>query len=670
MALRRNLCPNPALGVDLTGWGGNPGNVTLSRAAVTGFDRPYAAEASWTWGSYVASARASVSEGLSYAASGYMRHGAGIVVDVRAYIYWYDNTGAVLGQSDTKTTGIAGGTVTRLSHVATAPAGAVSAALVLYNDDFDQYQIYATVDVTQVLIEQTTVVDPYADGDTAGWQWDGTPGLSTSSETTATEVSVVPADVTVEALAASAVIAYSAAPADVIAAALPTALVHPSPAEVVVEALSVTVAHHVETQPSDTAVEATYANARATHPDPVDVVVEALPVRFGIAGQLPSRRAPAAPLALPLTRVLAQSILSGQWLSWELPVTDLEITWSLSGPTMITGEFTPEITALTDLGLEAWGTWIHVEDSGLIRASAILQPTSLDGETLSLQAVGPMGYAARIPYRGVFSGIQVDPADMVRHLWDHIQSHPRGDLGIAVYGSTPVRIGTPEVDVEFTTETGEHVDFSAGPYKLQWWENTLCGREIDQLAAETPFDYLERAAWNADKTAVEHWIDLAHPRIGRRLSGLHFAQGENILEVAPLEEPENAYASQVYVHGKGEGVTTVTGYAGRDVGGRLRLPVVVEDQSVGTKTRARALASEQLAARQAALVEVPEIAIDVRHPNAPLGSFAPGDEIAPQLQLAYVGQITAWHRITAIRYRPEAEAAALSLTRRSEFSDR
>lgn len=371
-------------------------------------------------------------------------------------------------------------------------------------------------------------------------------------------------------------------------------------------------------------------------------------------------------------RFLAQAILTGQWLHWDLPITDPEITWAVSGPTVITGKLQPEIRDLADLGLEPWGTWLHVEDSGIIRASGILQPTTLDGESLAIQAIGPSGYAARIPYRGQFSGIQVDPADVVRHLWGHIQAHPRGDLGVTVLGATPLRIGTEERDVNFETGTGEEVSFTAGPYKLDWFENTLCGAEIDDLAREAPFDYLEQCAWNTDETDVVHWIDLRYPRIGRRLFHLRFADGgENVLESAPIEEPEKAYASQVYVQGKGEGDSAVTGYAGRDVGGRLRLPVVVEDKTIASTERAKAVAAEQLAARQATLVECPQIAVNVKHPNAKLGTFAPGDEIPLTLtELPYVGTFAAFHRVTAVKYLPDAEVAVLDLTRQDEFSDR
>lgn len=451
-----------------------------------------------------------------------------------------------------------------------------------------------------------------------------------------------------------------------------TNIARPGPGAVTVTGPPPRVAHVYHTAPGAAAVSGPPAFSGALAPDAGRISVYGPPPYVGFRQDGAFRGLP--PVVFPPTpRLIAQRILTGEWLSWELPVTEPEVTWTLSGPTLISGKFEPEIGSLAELGLDAWGTWIHLEDSGLIRASGILQPATIDGDTLSFDAVGPSGYAARVPYRGTYSQIGVDPADVVRELWSHIQSYPRGDLGVVIIGSTPVRLGTePAEDVDFETGAGEGVSFqTGGPYRLDWFENTLCGKEIDDLAKETPFDYLERCAWNPQRTAVEHWIEIGYPTIGRRLFDARFAQGENILEHASIEEPESTYADQVFVQGKGEGSSTVVGYAGTSVGDRLRLPVVVEDKTVESDARARALASEELAARLAALVEVPEVVVDVRDDNALLGTFGPGDEGLIELfDLPYVGTYREWSRLTSVRYLLDREVAVLSLSRRGEFSDR
>lgn len=372
------------------------------------------------------------------------------------------------------------------------------------------------------------------------------------------------------------------------------------------------------------------------------------------------------------TRVIAQSILDGRFLHWDLPVSDLEVTWSLSAPTRIAGAIDPESLDLADSGIEAWGTWLHVEDSGLIRASGILQPAQADGEKLSIEALGPSAYAARVPYRAQYSRVQVDPADVVRHLWAHIQSQPRGNLELQVHGTTPVRIGTDQAAAASTTDTDDTTSTpdsgSTGPYTLDWWDSTLCGQEINSLAGETPFDYLERAQWNPARTGVEQHIDISYPRAGTRRPDLRIAQGENVIESAAIEEPDDTYADTVYVHGRGEGPDAVTGYAAAPVGGRLRLPVVVVDKTIAAPRRARARAGAELATRRAALVEVPEVAVHAHHPNAPIGSVRPGDEVLVQLVLPWVGDFRAWHRVLGVRYVEASEAMVLTLSRRYEFA--
>lgn len=449
-------------------------------------------------------------------------------------------------------------------------------------------------------------------------------------------------------------------------------VVHLPVGEVSVEARPVAVVRVVATSPADVMVDG-FDVSSSFVVAVGDLIVEGLPVTVAYGAEVSASRRGLPPVIfLPSTRVIAQNILTGEFLHWDLPVKDLEITWTLSGPTVISGMFEPEIRELDGLPLTAHGTWLHVEDSGLIRASGILQPTRADDQKLSVEALGPSSYAAAIPYRGVFSQIGVDPAAVVKHLWQHIQSYPRGDLGVQVHGVTPVKLGTePSEQVDFVTGGGEQVSFDrGGPYKLEWFTNRLIGAEIDELAGETPFDYTERAQWNADKTDVEHHIEIAYPRTGRRRTDLRFADGENILESAPIEEPDGVYADEVIVQGSGEGQSAITGRAALPTPSRLRMPVVVVDKSVTSKQRADARAAEELAARLAAMIEVSEIAVQAKHANAPLGSFSVGDEIQTHLVLPHVGAVSPWSRITGIRYLAETEAAVLALTRRGEFASR
>lgn len=442
----------------------------------------------------------------------------------------------------------------------------------------------------------------------------------------------------------------------------------PAPADVVVDGQAVNLAHLV---PVDGVAEITVEGltigiSRRLRAGEIEVAGLEIQVAYGSTGS----GGQAGIVAIPpsnTTRFIVQSVLTGEFVTWDLPIVNPTISHVLSGPTTITGDLDPEDPELVDLvesgRLEAWACWIHVETDGLIRASGILQPLQVDGEAFSIEATGPSGYLRGLPYLGELSAIAIDPADVVREIWAHAQSYPDGKLGVTVNGATPVRIGEPEPVEGVEYAEGER---PSGPYHLSWWEGTDSGREIDSLAQETPFDYVERCAWNADKSAVNHWIDLAYPRIGARRNDLRFADGENITGVVPVEETEDLYASQVVMYGKGEGRDTIRGYAGNPHGRRLRRVAVLQDSTVESTSRAGALAAVELERRRG-LIDVTDIEVEARHPNAQFGSYSVGDDILIDVEVAWLGRLRQYERILSITYSPDGEIVRLQLRRAEAF---
>ncbi|MGW4422535.1 hypothetical protein [Streptosporangium sp. NPDC004631] len=178
MADRHNLCTNPALGVDVTGWGGGS---TPARTAVTGFARPWAAR--YTAGTFMSTAPTNVSAvtpGLDYTLAIYVRVATFNVGAGAIYIEWINAGGSGFGYPSANFTASIGA-VTRVSITGTAPANAVAARVII---DGINYNINTT-DFTALLIEQTGTLGTYFDGDSTNGSWDGTPGLSASTLTTA-----------------------------------------------------------------------------------------------------------------------------------------------------------------------------------------------------------------------------------------------------------------------------------------------------------------------------------------------------------------------------------------------------------------------------------------------------------------------------------------------------
>lgn len=494
--------------------------------------------------------------------------------------------------------------------------------------------------------------------------------VSTDSQTVETDhaVNVPPIDITTQL---PTVITYQSWRLGIIdvttqlPAVDPASLVDTPAVDITIQFPVVDPAHVIDLQLIDVQVVAQPTSTQAFNDDPIQIEVEVLPVEAGFSVEQFSliRGLPAQPVISP-TRIIAQSILTKEFLHWELPVSNIQVTYALSGPNTISGEFTNEILDLRDAGLEPWGTWIHVEEDGFIRASGILMPTSLDqNEKLSLEAVGFSSYPAGMPYTAQYSGIAVDPADIVRHLWAHLQSFPDGNLGVTVVGTTSKKIGDP---VPPPDENG-NIPTDTGPYKLDWWEATDCGSEISNLAQETPFDFVERSEWNATKTDVLHYIDIGYPRIGTRRYDLRFAQDENLLTAVGPEEVEGFYASSVILMGKGEGSTIVRGYAGRPSTKRIRRVVVMDDGTVDNVTRANSLCAVELERRQA-ILDIREVEIDARHPNARLGSFRAGDDILLDVDVPWIGKIRQWERVTSYTYSPETDSIRVEMQRAESFS--
>lgn len=443
-------------------------------------------------------------------------------------------------------------------------------------------------------------------------------------------------------------------------------------------------------------------------------------------------------------RFMFQNIRTGAWLNWDVPIVDPEITYTLSGATLIRGRIGPEDYAYFAQPVDAWGTWVHVEEGGQIRASAIMQPFAIQGDDILIEAVGPHGYAIGTQFESEFSAIQIDPAEVVRQLWAYLQSYPDAKFGMTFDSTaTPRRLGEParvdvrrdasgnvvyrvlNVDAETglfrvnqedvsaaawakfgqwdyplyqDTQTGQLVylvrpndyamattgmqartnvdgkwevpDFTnvdAAPYEIAWWNQIDVGREIENLAKQTPFDFAETPRWKEGRLDVAQHLSIGYPRLGTRRNDLRFAEDENLLAAVLFRETPGFYASQVIVRGAGEGRAAIRAQSGAANPNRVRRVTSITDKTITDRARAQAVANEELLRRLAAQT-IGEITIDATHDNAPMGSFALGDDILVQARLPYFGEVKLWHRIIAYTWRPDRDEVVLQLRRSEQFA--
>lgn len=355
---------------------------------------------------------------------------------------------------------------------------------------------------------------------------------------------------------------------------------------------------------------------------------------------------------------------AGEFLDFDLPLTNVQVTDTLSGPGALTATVSPKIARLiADDGqplLNEWGTAIWAESDGEVRGGGILTHGSYDGPSWNLECTGVTGYPQGMPFvsNSSKSFAETDPLTIVRYIWDHLQSQPGGNLGVIVSElGSPVSIGISMDQEEFDTESGLK-DLVAGNLVLAEWETPDLGEVIDTLASDTPFDYHERSVWVGDQ--LKHYVDLAYPSFGVRRDNLRFVYGENIAVQPSIENDGANYASETLVLGNGEGRTMIRGHASTKTG-RLRRVAVVTQPAAKTAARANSFARSELALRKS--IEDISTVIVSNHPNAPVGSYQVGDEILLQGPLDW-HELSMWVRILSITVTPEAgDAVTLSVTR-------
>lgn len=348
-------------------------------------------------------------------------------------------------------------------------------------------------------------------------------------------------------------------------------------------------------------------------------------------------------------------------LDMDLPVEDVQIEDVLSGDQSLTSKIDPTYSRL--LGpdgkpiLREWSTAIYAENDGDIRYGGILVNSGFEGPQWELETVGFTGYLRDMPYTGGgYKGVKVDPFDVVRYVWDHVQKQPGGNLGMKPATTTTggkVVIGSDLAASEYDPETGQGLNgltLESQAYKLNIYTNHDLAADIDDLASATPFDYHERHYWKSDGT-IGHALDLGYKKIGRLRTDLRFVYGVNVFEVPGIDRDGETYASGTLVLGAGDGAQAKRSLMEPPTRpeGRLRRIAVVVDDTLRSE-RACSLRAARENQWRKGVDDITELKV-IDHPNARLGEAAVGDTI----QIEGRGDWVDWDmqvRILSIAYEP------------------
>lgn len=336
----------------------------------------------------------------------------------------------------------------------------------------------------------------------------------------------------------------------------------------------------------------------------------------------------------------------------ELPLSGESIINVLSGADTIQGTLSPEIAHLRvngEIVLEPWATAIYAQNSGAIMGGAIVRGITLNGPDLALDAVGFADYPTEQPYDGERRFVKTDSLDIVRHIWNHLQAQPNGNLGMTL---DPLKsgytIGKVLEDVELRTGLDEDIYYEVGPLLMAWWLTDDLQKVITDLAEESPFDYKERHWWEEGK--IRHHLDFGSPTLGRRRSDLTFTVGENVIFTPSITRNGDEYASEVWTLGSGEGRAMRRGSAARFRENRLRRVAVVADKQARTQRAAATRATQELAWRTG-YDEIGEIVLRGWEGDWP----DLGDEIYVQgAREGWGGDLGLWVRVLSRSYSPSS----------------
>ena len=372
----------------------------------------------------------------------------------------------------------------------------------------------------------------------------------------------------------------------------------------------------------------------------------------GFTPALVEVRAPSA----PVWRVLLQRPVTGTWLHTDVQTADTSYTRDLSGPGVCRFRVPAHLADAKgddgDLLFKPYGTNVFVEVDRSLRWGGILTPFTGGG---SFEAIGYTGYPPLVPYEGAkIETWAPDAFDLVRTLWSWMQSAPDRDLGIRVDShDAGIKVGDPKpppkpvwnrrkgeskLDADKRFDAAEALwrekYGSLEPYRLAWWDGKTVGDEIDNLAREVPFDYIESHRWtNRDTLAMEHRLRLGTPLIRRRRDDIRLVEGQNAT-ITPAGG--GGYATHVQAFGAGEGSAMIRTTQGRTPPGSLRVTRNYVAKNVTALSRLAKVASAEWSTLQAAQVVASASAVDTTGYGS-LATVEPGDEVFVE-----ANRVTTW----------------------------
>lgn len=286
-------------------------------------------------------------------------------------------------------------------------------------------------------------------------------------------------------------------------------------------------------------------------------------------------------------RYIARRATTGDFLDYDVPfIGDALPTFKLSAVGSMSGTVTPDTGALRasdgDLLLQEWGTLLYAESVddetgvGEIKWGGIVTTTTYNGPDWTIEVANISTFPHGLPFLDNYIGEVVDPADVVRMIWAHLQGFRSSALGVTVVGSTKQTVGTRSTSIA----NAALKDYTAATKAYELKRDELAQRRAATTAARKVYSarVATRTAANAELTAANKTKPKDTGRIARATAAVAAAKVDAAAQEAAVKAKDalaDAYAPQVAASKKAKdaayALKVKTAQAARDDGGAYLL---------------------------------------------------------------------------------------------------
>lgn len=366
-------------------------------------------------------------------------------------------------------------------------------------------------------------------------------------------------------------------------------------------------------------------------------------------------------------RFIVEEAVTGNILARDMVVTNPKLLRVLSGPCNMQFDVDYRDDSLSGIYFKPWGHWVHAEKliAGVrtIWCSGIVAPSQIDKSSgiMHLECQGFAGYPKGLPALFDWNPLAIDVFQIVHKVWDHLQSFPQGNLDVTVYPANSGMEMLPGYAFD-----GQIMSQNFYAMFIRAADKQDCGTIIDNLARDIPFDYVEQASWNSDRSGIDKALFLGYPIAGVQQNELLFVINENVIEASPHIETEIDWASDVIIDGWQPGTEFSATLTNADPA-RFRRVISEDDAQINSNERAAAWAKKKLTRRQTPAYWE-SIIVDMGHPNAPFGSYDVGDRIMVRGYMPWLGDVNQLHKVIAIAVDEKTGTCELTLKAEGAFT--